>query len=92
LLESVLKFQIEHLVEGAVPDRLAYLIARQLEPGNFSLSEKSRLGGIRIRTSVSCPRKLKPDGTPDLTFFLFTLMDANEIALMAVGKIVELGE
>jgi hypothetical protein len=82
-----MKFRIEHLFQKHRP---AYLFARQLEPGSFVLGETSRLGGVAIRPSISMPRSIKPDGSPDMTVFAFTLATANDLPKLTVGQVVEL--
>ncbi len=84
-----MKFQIEYIAKEMRP---AYLLARQLEPGNFFVSERSRLGGVAIRRFVSQPRKLTAAREPDLTVFAFTLASANDLSSLKVGQIVELDE
>lgn len=48
------------------------------------------LGGVPIKRSVSQPRTLKKDGSPDLTLFAFVLSSANDLPRVQVGQIVEL--
>ena len=83
----LMKFRIEYIAEKQRP---VYLFARQLEPGVFSLSQKSRLGAVPIRSVVSQPRVLTADGKPDLTVFAFVLATANDLPKLRVGQVVEL--
>jgi len=82
-----MKFRIEYIFHR---ERPAYVFARQLEPGDFALTVNSRLGGVSIRPSVSQPRTIKPDGTPDLSVFAFVLATADDLPRFAVGQVVEL--
>lgn len=83
-----MKFQIEYI---AHEERPAYLFARKLEDGNFLLSENFRLGGVPVRLSTS-PRSVTGDGRPDLMFFTFVLVTANDLPKLKVGQLVELSE
>jgi hypothetical protein len=82
-----MKFRIEYI---ATKERPAYLFARQVEPGQFSVSQTSRLGGVPIKPRISCPRALTPSGQPDGTIFTFVLATANDLPKLAVGQVVEL--
>jgi len=82
-----MKFQIEYLSKDA---RRPCLVARQMEPGQFSVSERSCLAGVSIKPFISQPRALTPEGKPDLTVFVFTLRSANDLSGLAVGQTVEL--
>ena len=68
------------------------LFARQLEEGEFSVSEGSRLGGVPIKPYVSQPRALTSDGKPDMTVFTFVLATANDLPKLKVGQKAELDE
>ena len=81
------KFQVEFLY--AIESE-SYVFARRMEQGDFSLSASSRLGGAAIVPSVSQPRKIRPDGTPDLDVFAFVLTDRQDAQRFHVGQIVEL--
>ena len=67
-----------------------YVMARQLEGGDFSLSASARLGGATIRPVVTQPRMLRDDGSPDLKVFAFILINPEEAVTFSVGKMVEL--
>jgi hypothetical protein len=84
-----MKFRIEYI---ATKERPAYLFARQLEPGQFSVSGEPRLGEVPIKPHVSQPRALTPTGEPDLTVFTFVLATANDLPKLKVGQVVELSE
>lgn len=82
-----MKFQVEfvHRHESG-----SYLFARHLEAGDFTLSASSRLGGVPIQPVLSQPRKLRPDGSPDLDVFAFVLADRQDADRFSAGQIVEL--
>ncbi|MDF3822507.1 hypothetical protein P3G55_21580 [Leptospira sp. 96542] len=82
-----MKFEIVYILEKQRP---VTLFARQLESGEFTLAESPMLGGVPIKRSVSQPRTLKKDGSPDLTLFAFVLSSANDLPRVQVGQIVEL--
>lgn len=65
-------------------------MARQLDPGSFSLSMLPRFAGVPLQRTLTQPRALKPDGSPDLSVFMFTLADARNVKELCVGQIAEL--
>lgn len=81
-----MRFKIEHISTGTP----CHLLARQLDDGNFSVSQSSTLGGVGIRDSVTQPRALTPDGLPDLTVFAFQLCMTSDRSLITADSIVEL--
>jgi hypothetical protein len=85
--ECLVKFLVEYSFEI---DAQPYLLARRLDSSTFSLSATPRLGGIPIRQFVEQPRKLTPDGSPDLDVFAFMLADRGDSERFSVGQIVEL--
>ncbi|MFG6446817.1 hypothetical protein ACG0Z6_01025 [Roseateles sp. BYS180W] len=87
IVKPQMLFRIEYIAQKARP---AFLFARQIEAGNIQLSPSSCLGGVPIRQHLSQPRTLKPDGSPDLTVFAFTLVTANDLPKLSVGQHVEL--
>ena len=82
-----MKFKVEcaFLLENK-----AYVLARRLDDRDFSLSPSSQLGGVPINCSVTQPRKLKPDGTPDYDIFGFTLSRSEDLSKFSLDQIVEL--
>jgi hypothetical protein len=82
-----MKFQIEYV---GPDEKNAYVLARQLEPGDFSLTSESRLGSVLIKPILSSPRKVRADGTLDLSLFSFALAARNHLAQFSVGQIVDL--
>ena len=84
-----MKFRIEYI---AMKERPVYFFARQLEPGEFLVSETSRLGEASIKPHVSQPRALTPSGKPDLSVFTFVLASANDLPKLEVGQVVQLSD
>lgn len=84
-----MKFRIEHIFHQQRP---VSLFARQLEPGEFAVSERSRLGGVPIKPYLSQPRALTANGHPDMTIFTFVLATANDLPRLQVGQDAELEE
>ena len=82
-----MKFKVEFVYRQ---EHGPYLFARRMEDGDFSVSASSRLGGVPIQPSLSLPRKLKPDGSPDLDVFAFVLTERQDAERFSVGQIVEL--
>jgi len=53
----------------------SHIFARQLAACDFSVSASSQLGGVPIQPSLSQPRALRPDGSPDLDIWAFVLRE-----------------
>lgn len=87
--EHEMKFRIEYIFDQKRP---VSLFARQLEAGQFAVSEGSSLGGVPIKPYLSQPRALTPDGRPDMTLFTFVLATAHDLPRLQVGQEVELKE
>lgn len=83
-----MKFQVEYIFEY----QHVYILARSLERQGFSLSATSTLGGVPIQRWVDQPRKLHPDGTPDLDVYAFVLQHNDDKTEFVVNQIVELCE
>ncbi len=81
-----MKFQIEYIAPSS---ENAYVLARQLEVGEFSLSGSSQLGGVSVK-QLSMPRRLQTDGNPDLKVFVFALTNGTDRLRLSVGQQVEL--
>lgn len=81
-----MKFQIEYISPS--PEN-AYVLARQLEVGEFSLSGSSQLGGVSVK-QMSMPRRLQTDGNPDLAVFVFALTNGTDRLRLSVAEQVEL--
>lgn len=84
-----MKFRIEYIFDQKRP---VSLFARQLEAGQFAVSEGLNLGGVPIKPYLSQPRALTPDGRPDMTIFTFVLATAHDLPRLLVGQEVELKE
>jgi hypothetical protein len=68
-----------------------YYVARQLPPlAPFELSERSRLGEVPIKASVSAPRALDAEGRPRLDVFIFRPVSGKNVAVLHPGQVVEL--
>jgi hypothetical protein len=82
-----MKFRVEAFFEA---EEHSFLMVRRIEHGPFSLPAAPRLSGVVIRQFVEQPRKLRPDGSPDLDVLAFELADSQDKERFAVGQIVEL--
>ncbi|CAN7762747.1 MULTISPECIES: hypothetical protein [unclassified Variovorax] len=87
--KNKVKFRIEYIFDQQRP---VSLFARQLEAGQFAVSEGSHLGGVPIKPYLSQPRALTPDGRPDMTVSTFVLATAHDLPRLRVGQEVELKE
>lgn len=81
-----MRFKLEFVSTGKAP----YVLARQMESGDFTVGPGSCLGGANLGMHLSQPRSLNPDGSPDLTVFAFQLLDASEALDLRVGETVDL--
>ena len=81
-----MKFRIESLfsVRG-----IPYVMVRQIETGEFSVSASSRLSEVPLRSFMDQPRSLRADGSPDLEGFVLSLADPLDSARLSEGQIVE---
>jgi len=68
----------------------AYVLVRQIDPGDFALADSPMLGNVPIRRWLSQPRKLKSDGSPDFSVFAFVLALGSDADRLHVGDVVEL--
>lgn len=82
-----MRFRVEYITQSK---GAPYILARQLEAGDFCLSDSSRLGSVHIRPQLSMPRSLDPDGKPGMTVFAFSPVAAGDLNQFTVGQIVEL--
>lgn len=63
-----------------------YLIAELLDKGlNFSISENSFLGKIRLQPILSQPRALDKEGRPRLDLFVFIPADKSDLKITKKG-------
>lgn len=81
-----MRFKLEYLSTGTVP----YVLARQVDKGDFRVGPDSRLAGVRIKCPFLQPRAIRPDGSPDLTVFAFELLEREDGELLKVGETVDL--
>lgn len=75
---------IKFAIEWIARDR-SYVLARQLDAGDFSFPGGARLGG-RIVTAISMPRALDADGRQRADLFAFQV-DADGVA---IGDVLDL--
>jgi hypothetical protein len=64
------------------------VLARPIERGDMLATPRARLGGRRI-LHFELPRKLKPDGTPDLELIGFQLENPEDARHFPAGAVVE---
>ncbi len=76
-------FQIE-----AVLPKLRVLFLRRVNKAEFSLQKGATINGYMVE-NFHIPRKLNPDGSPDLELFCFVLATRPDEAMFPVGSIVE---
>jgi len=72
--------------------RKAVVVATQLQESDFQVTEFSFLAGVPIERSLSQPRKIKEDGSPDYDTFVFTLRSQADKDKFQVDDLVELEE
>lgn len=84
-----MRFRIEHIFHQQRP---ASLIARQLEPGDFAMSDRSCLSGVPVKPYLFQPRTLTSEGKQDMMVFTFVLATADDLPRLQVGQDVELEE
>lgn len=82
-----MQFQVEAVISRS---NKAYVLARQLDIGQFGLGECPQFGGVSVTRSITQPRKLKADGSPELSVFAFHLASAADSDKFYVGQLVEL--
>jgi hypothetical protein len=81
-----MRFKIEYISTG----KPCFLFARQLDGGDFAVSDSSTLGGMRIRSCVRQHGALTQDGLPDQVIFNFLLCTPSNWSLLEVSSIVDL--
>ncbi|GAB2881008.1 hypothetical protein ACCI51_18650 [Microbulbifer echini] len=80
------KVKIEHILER----KPVGIFVRVLDDTKFELGDNPALAGCPIKKSVTQPRALKKDGSPDLDVFCFYLVNGNDKSKFKVGEVVEL--
>ena len=69
-----------------------YVMTRQEAGSDFGLSGSATLGGIPVEQRIMQPRKIRSDGSPDPSAFVFVLKDSADRAVIEVGSVVDLVE
>ena len=77
---------MEYISKGKPP----FVFARKLGEGTFDMHENMQLGSVLIKPTISQPRALTADGSPDLTVYAFYLRTASDKSRLEVGSVVEL--
>lgn len=82
-------FEILHIINS---DRKSkFVFAKSLNENiNFSLTEKSTLGGVPIKPIISQPRTIDKNGNPIFNVFAFQVKNESDLALLQVGLLAEL--
>jgi hypothetical protein len=80
-------FKIESLYNAGAHN---YVLVSQVGSGNFTLLDDSFLGGVAILSWVDRPRKLKSDGSLDLSAYVFCFKPGVDYSVLSVGDLVEL--
>lgn len=73
-------------VEAVVASR-GIVFARPIDPGTMLATPRATLDGRRV-AHFDLPRKLRADGSPDLEYIGFQLVDPAEAAHFSVGAVV----
>lgn len=81
-----MRFLIEFVSSRDIP----YVIARQLDAGDFRINSNSLLGEARVMPPLSQPRAMKPGSSPDTSLFAFRLQAKSDATRVAVGETVAL--
>ena len=81
------RFEIEQIL---VLDAGVAVLARRQGASDFTITSSSTLGGVPLREHLDIPRKLLPDGSPDLEFFAFQLAHREDASKLAVGQVADL--
>jgi hypothetical protein len=82
-----MRFRIEYV--GTIRE-IAYVIARQIDPGHFAIGRSARLGGTPIHRWLDQPRAAKADGNPDPQVFAFVLQSTADATNFEIGQIVQM--
>lgn len=69
---------------------ICYVIVRQIESGEFSVSVTTRLNGVPLLPICTQPRKLRANGSLDLEVYVLALESSSDSILFTEGQIVEL--
>lgn len=84
-----MKFEIEQILPISSRAQ-TYVLARQIEPAGWTLSDNARLGGVPIENWTDIPTAHDAQGSQRLDLFAFVLRYSAMAAQFSVGKVVEL--
>jgi len=79
---------VEFIIEETLDldERGAFVFARPITgQDDFRVVRGSTLGGLPVKPYVDMPRRVLPDGTPDLNCFQFQLIDRNDLPQIEKG-------
>ena len=82
-----MKFAVEQVL---IIDGRAHVLARQLEPCQWKLSDSAQLGGAPIENWLDIPRTRDSLGKMRADLFAFVLRSATNASNFGSGEIVEL--
>ncbi len=77
-------------VEYVLKSKPTGIFVRQPQKYELELGDSPTLGGYPIKRSITQPRALKKDGSPDLDVFCFYLENCNDRDKFIKGETVEL--
>ena|GEM_PF-6606781 len=80
------EFDLEAIIDGET----ITLIARTINVTEFKLHDKSTLNGCEIKSVLSQPRVLKPDGKQDIEVYCFSLVNTKDKDKFTIGTKIEL--
>ena len=81
---------MKFLVQWVSDERLATLVARQLEPGTFEVFDDSRLDGRPLMSELDVPRRADDESSRRDDLFAFYLRNKGDVGLFKLGQVVEL--
>jgi hypothetical protein len=85
---TAIRFEVEQT--AWIAEHLPVVLARILDPQDFTLGDASTLGGCLLLQFVQIPRALRADGSPRFDLFAFALVHPYELARFTPGEVVEL--
>jgi hypothetical protein len=85
---AAILFEVEQA--AWIAQHLPVILARSLEPQDFTLGGAATLGGCALLQFLEIPRSIRADGSPRLDLFAFVLVEAADLARFAPGDIVAL--
>lgn len=81
-------FEVEQVARIAYD--LPVVLARILDPRDFTLGDAATLGGRRVAQVLEIPHALRADGSPRVDLFAFALVNVDELGRFTPGDVVEL--